>query len=76
MRDARTKQTPDMVVGETPQLKLTRSAYAGATRSEQAKMDASRAEDKFAAISRGNSALDMTGFSKMPAKVNQEEVKK
>ena len=76
MRAARTKQTPDMVVGETPQLKLTRSAYAGVTRSEQAKMDASRAEDKFAAISRGNSALDMTGFSKMPAKVNQEEVEK
>lgn len=76
MRAARTKQTPDMVVGETPQLKLTRSAYAGATGSEQARMDASRAEDKFAAISRGNSALDMTGFSKMPAKVNQEEVQR
>ena len=39
-------------------------------------MDASQAEDKFAAISRGNSALDMTGFSRMPAKVNKEEIGK
>ena len=39
-------------------------------------MDASRAEDKYAAISRGNSALDMTGFSKMPKKVNKAEIEK
>ena len=62
-RHSKVKRTPDR---ETPNIKVTRSAYNAPTRSEQAAIDADLAEDKFAAISRTNSVLDMTGFSKMP----------
>lgn len=64
MRHSKLKLSHDR---ETPNIKMTRSAYNAPTRSEQALIEADLAEDKFAAISRENSVLDMTGFSKMPA---------